>query len=241
MRLALISGGSRGLGAALCAHYVALGYEVVEFSRSAPHPYSVRLDLADPRAMAPTLDAALQPLAARAWDEIVAIGNAAVLGPIGPASRQAAADIAAHVDTNVTSGILFLARIAAAFRAHGGRKVMINVSSGAATKGYDGWSLYCASKAALENFVRAMAAEQAREPHPFRVASFSPGVIDTDMQAGIRAAAPEDFPDVGRFVGLKDNGALRPPAVVAAALARVAALPALEGGRTYSVNDFLSA
>ena len=48
LRLALITGGSRGLGAALCAEYRGKGWQVVEFSRTAPHPFSVRVDLADP-------------------------------------------------------------------------------------------------------------------------------------------------------------------------------------------------
>lgn len=240
MRLAIVSGGSKGLGAAVCAQYRALGYDTIEFSRAAPHPWSVRLDMGDPGAMVPALDAALAPLAARTWDEIVVVGNAAAIGPIGPAARQPAADIVRHLDTNVASGILFLARIVAAFRDHACRKVIVNVSSGAATKGYAGWSLYCASKAALEHFVRAFAAEEALAAHPFLALSFSPGVMDTGMQAEIRAAGEADFPDVARFVGLKDSGALRPADAVAAALLRVAALPAIEPGKTYSVADYLS-
>ncbi|HYD80426.1 MAG TPA: SDR family NAD(P)-dependent oxidoreductase [Paucimonas sp.] len=239
MKLAIVSGGSKGLGAALCAQYRARGFDVVEFSRSAPHAFSVRVDFSAPESVAPAVDAALKPLAAREWDEIVAVNNAAVLGPIGPAARKDPADILAHLNTNVVSGILFAARAVAAFQRHACRKTLVNVSSGAAAKGYDGWSLYCASKAALEQFIRSVAAEQAREPHPFTAINLLPGHVDTAMQASIRATDPHEFPDVGRFVGLRDAGALRSPEMVAATLMRIVELPDLQGGAGYSVADYV--
>jgi benzil reductase ((S)-benzoin forming) len=238
MRLAIISGGSKGLGAALCNQYANLGWQVIEFSRSAPHAYSVAGDFSAPQALAPVIDRALAPLAAKQWDEIVVVNNAAMLDPIGPVSRKAPADIITHLNTNVVSGVLFMARAMAAFQSHRCRKALVNVSSGAATKGYDGWSLYCTSKAGLEHFIRSVANEQARDAHPFIAINLSPGVIDTGMQAMIRGASIEEFPDVGRFIGLKNSGALRTPQEVAATLIRIAGLPELKGGATYSVADY---
>ena len=110
-------------------------------------------------------------------------------------------------------------------------------SSQSFLNGYEGWSLYCASKAALENFIRSVALEQAREAAPFIAVNISPGIIDTDMQQAIRAASKADFPDVERFVGFKNSGALRAPAEVAAAVIRIAALPHLQGGATLNVAD----
>lgn len=238
MRLAIISGGSKGLGAALCAQYAALGFEVVEFSRGAPHPFSVKVDFAEPQTAMPVVEAKLAQLAGARWEEIVIVSNAATVGPIGPAANKDAGSIAAHVAVNVTSGILFMARAVAAFQSHACRKVLINISSGAATRGYEGWSLYCASKAALENFVRTVALEQARETAPFMAVNVSPGIIDTDMQQAIRAASKADFPDVERFIGFKDSGALRAPAEVAAAVVRIAGLPHLQAGATISAADY---
>jgi len=48
MKLFIVTGGSRGLGHALCEEFNARDYKVLEFSRSAPQEYSVRIDLADP-------------------------------------------------------------------------------------------------------------------------------------------------------------------------------------------------
>jgi benzil reductase ((S)-benzoin forming) len=240
-RLALVTGGSAGLGRALCERLVAEGHRVVEFSRSAPHPFSVRVDFSSPLAAAKTLQHTLQPLALEPWDEVLAVANAGTLSPIGPASRQDPAALLACMGTNFDSAILFMSQVVAQFQAHPGRKVVANISSGAALKGLAGWSLYCAAKAGLENFVRALAAEQASKPHPLRAVSIDPGVMDTAMQAAIRAADPRDFPEVARFVRRRDEGELRDPADVAAAVLRIAGLPGLEPGVRYVAADHLQA
>ena len=50
------------------------------------------------------------------------------------------------------------------------------------------------------------------------IASIAPGVIDTAMQAEIRSTAEHDFPSIGRFIGLKRDGALADPAAAGAQL-----------------------
>jgi benzil reductase ((S)-benzoin forming) len=240
-RLALVTGGSAGLGRALCERLVAEGHRVVEFSRSAPHPFSVHVDFSSPLAAVEIVRDTLRPLAIERWDEVLAVANAGTLSPIGPASRQDPAALLAGMGTNFDSAVLFMAQVVAQFQAHPGRKVVANISSGAALKGYAGWSLYGAAKAGLENFVRALAAEQAAEPHPLRAISIDPGVMDTAMQAAIRAADPRDFPEVARFVRRRDDGELRDPAEVAAAVLRIARLPGLEPGARYVAAEHLQA
>lgn len=240
-RLAIVSGGSRGLGAALCDAWQRRGWQVLELSRSAPHPYSRPLDLGDAHAAARTLAQVLQPLAARRWDEIVVVSNAALLTPIGPVAAQPRDEVITNLTVNVTGGVLLMAEVVAQFQAHTARKTLVNISSGAALKGYAGWSLYCASKAALEQYVRSVAAEQATQAHPLVAINFDPGVMDTGMQAAIRASNADDFPDHARFVERHRAGELRPPEVVATALLRLLDAGRLEGGGRYSVADWLAA
>lgn len=219
MKLAIISGGSRGLGAALGQQYAAEGFQLLEFSRSAPHPFSVACDFAQPHEVATTVAAHLAPLAASPdLDELVIISNAAMLAPIGPVSHKDPAAIQANLNANFVAAILFLREAVSAFQASPARKNVVSISSGAATKGHAGWSLYCAVKAGLDNFMRALALEQAQEPHPFRALSIDPGIMDTAMQADIRASTPADFPSVARFHAFQRDGALRSPAVVAHAI-----------------------
>lgn len=238
MKLAIISGGSKGLGLALCQQYLADGYRVVEFSRSAPHPFSVQCDFAQPQAALGQLQATFAELSRAHYDEIVIINNAALLGPIGPNNRKAPAEIISHLNVNVTSAILFLSQAVNAFQTQQCPKTIANISSGAALKNIFGWSLYCASKAGLEHYIRTVAIEQAEQAQPFTAINIDPDIIDTDMQASIRQSSRADFPALDRFIMRKDTGLLRPPAQVAAAIIRILNSPISNGAR-YDITDFV--
>ncbi len=237
MRLAILTGGSKGLGLALCEALAGRGYRVLEFSRSAPHTYSVRVDLSSPSDSHQIVAAALASLGDEHIEELLVINNAGTLDPIGPASRKRRDAILGNLNTNFTSAILVLTEIVAHFQATKCRKVLANISSGAAQKGYAGWSLYCAAKAGMENYIRALALEQQAEPHPFIPVNIDPGVIDTDMQAFIRGSSASDFAEVERFIKRKEQGALVSPALVAAAACRILELPSLSHGARYDVGD----
>jgi NAD(P)-dependent dehydrogenase (short-subunit alcohol dehydrogenase family) len=231
MRLALITGGSRGLGAALCNEYRGRDWKVMEFSRSGP---GVRLDLSNTAAAAAVFADAFAQISSLAVDEIVVINNAAMLGPVGPVAQATPAEISAHFNTNIIAAILLARAFISACQERDCPKTFVNISSGAAVKGHAGWSLYCASKAGMENFVRTLALEQASHRSPIRAINVNPGVMDTAMQAEIRAASVEDFPARERFVRLKLDGQLSPPELVATRIADlVAARP--EPGTTVIV------
>lgn len=208
MGLVVLTGGSSGLGASLCHAYLLQGWSVVEFSRTAPYAFSVHVDLADSRASARAFADAFRPYAERNLSEVVGVNCAAILGPVGPVEHASLDAIAAHLDTNVHSGILFARAFVAAFQDHACPKSFVNVSSGAAVREHAGWSLYCASKAAMNSFVRAMALEQAVRAHPIGAFSVNPGVMDTRVQAEVRASSHEDLPDVDRYIHLHRDGAL---------------------------------
>jgi benzil reductase ((S)-benzoin forming) len=238
-KLALISGGSRGLGEALCQQFAARDYTLIEFSRSAAASYSVAVDFAAPEDAARIFEATLAPLAAKPWDEIIVIHNAATLDPIGAVQDKPVAEVLANINTNVASAILFMRAVLTQFQAQACRKTLLNVSSGAAHKAYAGWSLYSAAKAASEAFVRGVAVEQALQAHPFVLLNVDPGVMDTAMQAAIRQSAADDFPEVARFIQRQAAGELRAPHVVAAAIARIVAAQPASGSRV-AAADFLA-
>lgn len=236
MRLAIITGGSKGLGLAMCQQFETRGYRVLEFSRTAPHAYSVRADLSSPEDYAQVVAKAIAPLDADGLEDLVVINNAGTLEPIGAASLQSRRAVLANVSTNFTSAILGLTELIYKFQQTPCRKVLVNISSGAAHKGYAGWSLYCASKAGVEGFVRALAIEQQLQPHPFIPINIDPGVIDTEMQAGIRDASAADFPEVERFIRRKNEGGLVAPERVAMAVLSILALPTLAFGARYETD-----
>ena len=58
----------------------------------------------------------------------------------------------------------------------------------------------------MDHFTRCIALEEADRPNGAKVCSLAPGVIDTDMQVQLRSTDASQFPDKGRFTGLKDTG-----------------------------------
>lgn len=231
MKLAIISGGSKGLGHAIAEKLLIAGYQVIEFSRSAPYSYSVKLDFSNPDQMLPLLASNLEKLAAQPWDEILVMSNAASLSPIGPTSKKNAMAVLANININFTSAILFMSEVIKHFQQHPCRKVLVSISSGAARKAYSGWSLYCSSKAGLESYIRTVAVEQESESHPFVVLNVDPGVMDTDMQALIRSSHKDDFPAVDYFIHRKESGELRTPDMVAAGIIKILHSDAVSGER----------
>jgi len=90
---------------------------------------------------------------------------------------------------------------------------VVAVSSGASTKGYDGWYAYGSTKAALNHFILSLA-ENEKEIHAISVA---PGVVDTNMQADIRNTHSKGMTEAGaqRFIDLHSTRQLLSPDVPA--------------------------
>ncbi len=238
MKLFVITGGSRGLGQALCEQFNARDYKILEFSRSAPDEYSIRTDLADPEKSRLTVANAIAPIDSSQLQELIVVSNAGTLEPIGPTSSKSYPDLIKNMNTNFVSAILVLTEVISKFQAAACRKVIVNISSGAALKGRAGWSLYCAAKAGMENFIRSLALEQQAQPQPFIPINIDPGVIDTEMQALIRETSPSDFPEVERFIQRKNRGYLVPPDKVAAAILRILEQPYLSFGERYETSKY---
>jgi benzil reductase ((S)-benzoin forming) len=136
---------------------------------------------------------------------VLLFNNAGMVDPIAPLGAQDALSIARAVTLNVAAPLM-LANALAAVQAHDRR--IVHISSGAARNAYAGWSVYCATKAALDHHARAVALDA---PAGVRISSVAPGVVDTGMQATIRATREDHFPLRGRFEELKQTGKLATP------------------------------
>ncbi len=222
--LVMITGGSRGIGAALARHWPGGTARVILLSRSAPvedvgGALRRQVDLAtregiDEAAAIVAEEIAAAPDAGR----VVLVHNAATLDPIGFAGEvdQAAATSQAVLNlvAPVALGNAFLAAVAE----HPGERSLLQITSGAATGVYPGWSGYGPAKAAVDHWVRHVGEEQrlrAGVARPIGVLAVAPGVVATSMQELIRTADPHDFPAVERFRELHANGALEDPDDVA--------------------------
>lgn len=220
--IAILTGHSRGLGAAIAAELLVRGVAVLGLARGGnpalakAYPQLLterRLDLSDPAAVTGWLASDDWRALASGKEPLLLINNAGLLQPVGPVDHQDGEEIVRAVNLNVTAPLLLTSALAAA---RAGRELrVLHVSSGAARNAYAGWSVYCATKAALDQHARAVALDGGAG---VRICSLAPGVIDTDMQAEIRAGSAELFPLLERFKGLKADGNLVPPAVAAASL-----------------------
>ena len=180
------------------------------------HPHLLEewaLDLADTEALAAWAEGDTLARFAAEAETLLLINNAGMLQPVGPVPTQAGVQVARAVSLNVAAPLLLTAAVA---RVRAGRPLrVLHVSSGAGRSAYPGWSVYCATKAALDHHARAVALD--RSPG-LAICSLAPGVIDTDMQAEIRATPVEKFPPKERFVALKSDGALASPEAAAGRL-----------------------
>ena len=209
-----ITGGSSGLGAALVRTSPYDGAHVVTISRSAGPEAAehVPADLADPASWSAVENHLLARMSEFSGSRVVFVHNAGTLDPIGFAGQVGSRSYRANVLLNSAAGQVighaFLKAVAAV--RFTGEALLVMISSGAASSAYPGWSAYCAGKAALDQWVRAVGEEQ-RIRGSVTVLSIAPGVIATPMQAQIRAADQADFPNVERFHGLHTQGQLRDP------------------------------
>jgi benzil reductase ((S)-benzoin forming) len=213
---AIVTGHTRGLGAAIAAHLLAREIRVLGIARKANealarrHPDDLsesQLDLADAGAVTAWLRGDTLAAHLRGAATALLVNNAGVLQPVGPLESQNAEDVSRAVAVNVGAALALSAAFVAVTTDARDRRIL-HISSGAASSPYAGWSVYCATKAALDQHARAVALD--RTP-ALRIASVAPGVIDTDMQAEIRRASERDFPDRTRFDTLKREGRLRAP------------------------------
>lgn len=211
----LLTGTSRGLGRALAVHLLeapdatVLGVARQPATLEHPRYQHFTLDLADAAALEAALPALLQPFADAA--SFTLINNAALLGDIGyVGAGQLPTDHFARVfAVNAVAPARLMDAFLAAYTDQGIPLTVLNISSGAAQRPIDGWAAYCASKAALEMLTRTAAAEQVLLGHDHvRLHALSPGMIDTPMQAQIRAAGADAFSQVERFREIHARGEL---------------------------------
>lgn len=210
---AIVTGHSRGLGCAVAQTLLDRGIAVLGLSRGAAPELASRypalltqvaLDLADLAALQAWLEGgAVERFFSDAATAIL-INNAGVVEPVGPLTMQEVGDVARAVSVNIAAPMM----LAAAVAALGARQRIVHLSSGAARTVYPGWSVYGATKAALDHHARCAAADGAEA---LRICSVAPGVIDTDMQAQLRQTTPERFPLRERFAQLHAGGELTSP------------------------------
>lgn len=239
---AIVTGHSRGLGAALTEQLLDRKVCVFGISRQrngalasrAPMLREAELDLSDTDLLLRWLSGQSLGDFLRDAKQVLLINNAGLLQPVGPIGRQDAAAIARSVALNVTAPMLLSNAVAAALP-DGATCRVLHISSGVGRRPCAGWSVYSATKAALDHHARSA----ALDPTPnLAVASLAPGVIDTDMQAEIRASDPTYFPPLPQFLKLKSDQLLVSPAATATKILDYLLSDRFKAGDIADVREF---
>jgi benzil reductase ((S)-benzoin forming) len=238
--LYIVTGSSRGLGAALAEQVLSPATRLLAMARTA-HPglaaqaqrrqagiEQIQVDLGDATPAARQLQRWLGQHGPQQVRSVTLINNAALLAPPGPVELASDQDLARVLRVDVEAPLILTAGWP------GLRRVLL-VSSGAGRRAFAGSASYCAAKAALDHFARAVALDEQRHgAQAARIVSLAPGVIDTDMQTLMRATDPSVFSERQFFVDLHQRGELATPQ---AAAARVLAYLAREDFGTQPVAD----
>lgn len=223
----IITGTSRGIGEAVASKMLKPGNTLFCASRSLNEElveravslgatiYYYTTDLSDPLAVAGFSDQIWEKIVPEDVKRIALINNAGMIAPIGPIEKNDPVQLLMHIQLNILAPML----LTSAFLKHTAHwtipKVVFNISSGAASTAYAGWSAYCSSKAAIDMFTRTVAMEQGQATFPAKIIAFAPGIVETSMQTEIRGTDILNFPEKNNFVRLHEDGHLSTPEYVA--------------------------
>ncbi|QHT45924.1 (S)-benzoin forming benzil reductase [Bacillus sp. SB49] len=249
MNYAIITGASRGLGEAIAEQLMDRQVSILSLSRTSNEAlkqrakekgvsfYHVACDLSEAedteRAVARASEIVFRP----DTDYIYLVNNAGVVEPIETVGQLDPDSVSKHIRINVTAPMVLTNHFLKEANSRSIQMGIINITSGAAEKTIHGWSVYSSSKAALNKFTETLALEQKDRTHT--IISFSPGVMDTEMQGDIRSSSKDAFADVEKFKKLKEEGGLRSPEEVAAVLMKLLGDKSIENGKVYRLYDLI--
>ncbi|MEM1360274.1 MAG: SDR family oxidoreductase [Pseudomonadota bacterium] len=188
----LVTGASRGIGAAAVRAFAQAGANVVLAARTHDAMQALEHEIG-PQARGIVCDvskyddiAAAVNLAHEAFGRLdVLVNNAGVIDPIARLEESDPADWHQMVDINLM-GVYYGMRAALPVLIAGGGGTVITISSGAASNPLEGWSHYCASKAGAKMLTECLHKENADQG--IRAIGLSPGTVATEMQDQIKAS-----------------------------------------------------
>jgi 3alpha(or 20beta)-hydroxysteroid dehydrogenase len=215
-KVAIVSGGGRGIGAATARRLVADGAQVVigdvlddlggALAESlAPHARHIHLDVTEPADWRAAVE--LTQTAFGSPDILVC--NAGIMLS-GPFEKTPPDDFRRTFETNAMGMLHGIHAVLGPMRAKGGGSVIV-LSSVAGSVGIEGLGAYCTSKAANAMIARCAAIELAQ--YNIRVNSIHPGKVETPMSTSdavvaVGSAAAADLPPLGRVGQPEDVAAL---------------------------------
>ncbi|RJL18183.1 SDR family oxidoreductase [Paracoccus siganidrum] len=187
-QVVLVTGASRGIGAAAARAFAEAGALVGVMARNQAAVGELAAEiggmaLAGDVARPADMERAVALLRDRAGRLDVLVNNAGLIGPIADLATADVEEWGQVIDVNL-KGVFHGMRAALPVMRAQGRGTILTVGSGAAHAPQEGWSAYCASKAGAYMLTRAVDLEARADG--IRAISLSPGTVATEMQKTIR-------------------------------------------------------
>jgi len=191
MKTILVTGGTRGLGLAICRQLLANDFRVLACGRELTASLSALIEENTQNCFFERLDLSnvdevrsnIQEILKKHKDlKIYGLVNNAAVGTDGVLATMHDSEITQLLNINVTSTILLTKYVLRGMLMRGQGRI-VNISSIIASTGYSGLSVYAASKAALEGFTKSLAREVGKVG--INVNTVAPGYMKTDMTSGI--------------------------------------------------------
>ncbi|PWN55525.1 SDR family oxidoreductase [Abyssibacter profundi] len=186
----IVTGASRGIGAAISHHFAERGWCVIAAARNTANVDAsadgdrcvvpVEVDVIDAGAVEQ-----LFHVAAEHGPVELVVNNAGTIDPIARIEDSDPGAWASAVDVNLKGAFYVLREAVRVMKPLGGGTI-ITISSGAANAPMEGWSHYCTTKAAVQMLTRC--ADKEHRQHGIRALGLSPGTVATDMQASIKSS-----------------------------------------------------
>ncbi len=252
MKYYIITGASKGLGEALAKKVISDQHKVFCISRkinnhlrdlaSSHHAgfWYFEQDLTEYEKIPGLIHEIFTYIDPIKAEEITLINNAGVVDPVKALGKCSVKEIRDHININYTAPAILSNEFIKESQSFKCKKNIINISSGAATKPYYGWTMYCSSKAGLNMLTQTAGLEQSSADYPVRIIAVAPGVIDTNMQEKIRNVDINDFPMKPRFTKLYEENKLVDPDQAARQILETLNHSSLINGSFNDLRDIIS-